>query len=127
MAVSREQVLEALRTLTLPNGEDLVSRDLVRALTIDENTVRFVIEAESPEVARQMEGVRRAAEQIVSRLPGVASASVLLTAHGPAPAKGPAPSLKIGGHPKPQQGPMEVTGVDRILAVAWRSGCSSSL
>ena len=67
MAVSREQVLEALRTLTLPNGEDLVSRDLVRALTIDENTVRFVIEAESPEVARQMEGVRRAAEQIVSR------------------------------------------------------------
>jgi ATP-binding protein involved in chromosome partitioning len=36
--------------------------------------------------------------------------------------KPPPPNLKIGGHPKPQDGPTSVPGVDRILAIASGKG-----
>ena len=113
----------ALADLRLPDGGDLVSRDMVRALTVDGDAVRFVIEAPSPDAARAMEPVRAAAEQMVGRLPGVGSVSVALTAHGPAqqPQQA-APSLKIGGHPKPQAGPMKPAGVKRIVAIASGKG-----
>lgn len=115
-------IKSALAKLNLSDGGDLVSRDMVRALTYDKGTVRFVIEAPSPEIARSMESVRQAAEKLVAQLPGVAEVQVALTAHGSsAPAPSP-PSLKIGGHPKPQAGPAPVAGVSRILAVASGKG-----
>lgn len=130
MTVSREEVLDALRALTLPDGSDIVTRDLVRALSISGESVRFVIEAESAEVAKGMEPVRAAAEAIVRKLPGVGAVSVVLTAHAPSAGQAPRPaprgeppSLKIGQHPTPQQGgPQKVSGVDRILAVASGKG-----
>ncbi|MDF1709430.1 MAG: Mrp/NBP35 family ATP-binding protein [Paracoccaceae bacterium] len=121
MSLTRDRIEQALRQLALPDGGDLVSRDMIRALTISGGTVRFVIEAPSPEVARQMEPLRAAAEAIVARLPGVESVSVALTAHGPAE-KPAAPSLKIGGHPTPQAGPTKPSGVDRILAIGSGKG-----
>jgi ATP-binding protein involved in chromosome partitioning len=120
MEPTRDSILDALRRIPLPGGKDLVSADLIRALTIESGAVRFVIEAPSAEVARQMEPLRQAAETAVRAVPGVASASVVLTAHGPAP-KAP-PSLKIGGHPTPQAGPQRVVGVDRIIAIASGKG-----
>jgi ATP-binding protein involved in chromosome partitioning len=108
-----------LARLILPDGGDLVSRDMIRALRVENGDVRFVIEAPSPDIARQMEPLRQAAEKIVSAIEGVMSVSAALTAHGPA-AK--APSLKIGGHPKPQAGPMKPAGVDRILAIGSGKG-----
>ena len=121
LSVTRDMVVDTLRKISLPDGGDPVSRDLVRALAVDGDTVRFVLEAPTPEAARAMEPLRAAAEAAVSRLPGVARVSVALTAHGPA-AKPPAPSLKIGGHPTPQAGPMKPAGVDRILAVGSGKG-----
>ena len=121
MAVTREIIEKALRQLALPDGGDLISRDMVRALTLSDGAVRFVIEAPSPEIARKMEPLRAAAEQVVARIPGVDSVSVALTAHGPA-TKPPAPSLKIGGHPTPQAGPTKPSGVDRILAIGSGKG-----
>ncbi|MEM9474699.1 MAG: Mrp/NBP35 family ATP-binding protein [Pseudomonadota bacterium] len=125
----REGVLRALRSVTLPNGKDIVTADLVRALSVSDGAVRFVLEAESPEVAQAMEPVRAAAQAAASAVPGVSSAAVALTAHGPAakaPPRPPAgdgpPSLKIGRHPTPQQGRQKVSGVDRILAVASGKG-----
>ncbi|MCM2560670.1 Mrp/NBP35 family ATP-binding protein [Lutimaribacter sp. EGI FJ00015] len=123
MVVSKEAVEQALAKLRLPDGRDLISSDLVRALTVDGDAVRFVIEAPSADAARQMEPLRAAAEQAVSGLPGVGRVSVALTAHGPSQAAPkPAPSLKVGGHPKPQAGPMKPAGVDRILAIASGKG-----
>ena len=119
---TRESIFEVLATVTLRDGGDLISRDLIRALTIEGDSVRFVIEAESPEAAAGMEPARQAAEAAVAALPGVGSVSVVLTAHGPAPSKPAPPSLKVGGHPKPQNGPMEVPGVDRIIAIASGKG-----
>ena len=122
MPVTRDEILGALSRLTLPGGQDIVSRDMVRALTIDGETVRFVLEAADPAEAAKMEGVRRAAEEIVKALPGVTQASVVLTAHGPAPKAPEPPSLKVGRHPTPQAGPARVAGVDRILAIGSGKG-----
>jgi len=120
MTVRKEDVLSALEKIALPDGGDLVSRDFVRALTVDGGTVRFVIEAPDAGVAQRLAPVRDAAEKLVAGLSGVTSASVVLTAHGPA--EKPAPNLKIGGHPKPQAGPMKPAGVKKIIAIASGKG-----
>ncbi len=112
-------VKEALSRLVLPDGGDLISRDMIRALTIEGDSVRFVIEAPSPEIAGQMEPLRRAAEAAVGQVPGVAAVSAVLTAHGPAAAP---PKLKFGGHAKPQEGVMKPAGVKTILAVGSGKG-----
>ncbi|SFT81980.1 Mrp/NBP35 family ATP-binding protein [Sedimentitalea nanhaiensis] len=121
MAVTRTEIENSLSKLELPDGGTLVSRDMIRALTIEGRAVRFVIEAPTPEIARHMEPLRRAAEAAVAALDGVESVSVALTAHGPAQ-KPAAPGLKIGGHPKAQDGPTKPGGVDRILAIASGKG-----
>ena len=121
MAITKENVLAALERLALPDGGSLVSRDMIRALSVENGTVRFVIEAPSAQIAQQMEPLRKAAETAVSQLDGVSQASVVLTAHGPAE-KPPAPSLKIGGHPKPQDGPTKPSGVQRIIAIGSGKG-----
>ncbi len=125
MAVTREDVMAVLARVSLPDGGDLVSRDLVRALVVGaDGAVRFVIEAPSADAARGMESARVAAEAAVKALPGVTSATVVMTAHGPAakPAGDPPPSLKIGRHPTQQSGPQPVSGVDRIIAIASGKG-----
>jgi ATP-binding protein involved in chromosome partitioning len=83
--------------------------------------VRFVIEAPSPDVARRMEGLRQAAERGVAGLPGVGKCTVALTAHGPAEKSAP-PQLKVGGHPTPQQGPIRVPGVKKVIAIGSGKG-----
>ena len=121
MSVTKAEVEAALDRIMLPDGRSLIAHDLIRALGIDAGVVRFVIEAPTPEVARQMAPLRDAAEKLVRELPGVTSVSVALTAHGPA-AKPAPPSLKIGGHPKPQEGPSKPSGVQRILAIGSGKG-----
>ncbi|MEP2640500.1 Mrp/NBP35 family ATP-binding protein [Roseobacter sp.] len=122
MTVTKADVEATLRRVALPDGRSLIEHDLIRALVIQGGTVRFVIEAPSPEVARQMGPLRDAAEKIVAEMPGVDNVSVALTAHGPAEKKPAPPSLKIGGHPKPQDGPTKPTGVQRILAIGSGKG-----
>jgi ATP-binding protein involved in chromosome partitioning len=122
MPLARDAVLAAIGAVALPGGGRLADRDAVRALAIEgpegAAAVRFVLEV-APEEGRAFEPVRAAAEAAVRALPGVASVSALLTAHGPAPQ---APSLKIGRHPTPQAGPQPVPGVRTILAVASGKG-----
>jgi ATP-binding protein involved in chromosome partitioning len=121
MNITRDTILDALRQVALPGGRgDIVSADLVRALTIEGDSVRFVLEVD-PAEGRALEPVRAAAEAAVAALPGVARVSALLTAHGPA-AKAPPPDLKIGRHPTPQAGPAPVPGVRHIIAVASGKG-----
>ena len=122
MAITRDEILSELARLTLPGGENLVSRDMIRALTIESGAVRFVIEAADPAEAAKMDAIRAAAEELVRGMDGVVSVSVVLTAHGPAPKAQEAPSLKVGRHPTPQAGPAPVAGVDRILAIGSGKG-----
>jgi ATP-binding protein involved in chromosome partitioning len=122
MSITRDQILTALSRIAMPDGGDLVSRDLIRAVQIQDDAVQFVIEAPTPEIAARMEPVRAAAEAAVQALEGVRVARVALTAHGPAAKPAAPPSLKIGGHPKPQAGPTKPTGVQRILAIGSGKG-----
>jgi len=131
MTQTRDTILSALSGLSLPDGGDVVSRDLVRALRVEGGKVSFILEAESPEAAQKMGPVRLACEQLVKKLPGVEQVSVALTAHGPAPKAPPRPAapagdappnLQIGGHMKPQAGPMKPSGVQRIIGIGSGKG-----
>jgi ATP-binding protein involved in chromosome partitioning len=122
MIQTRDTILDALRGVVLPDGGDVVGRDMVRALRVEGGKVSFVLEAESPDAAARMEPVRLACEGLVRKLPGVDRVSVALTAHGPAVKVPPPPSLKIGGHPTPQAGPMRPVGVKRIIAIGSGKG-----
>ncbi len=120
--VERGAVLQVLAEVTLPDGGDLVGRDLIRALTVEAGAVRFVIEAASPDEARALAPALAEAEARLRALPGVTGVQAVMTAHGPA-ARPPPPSLKIGQHPTPQQGgPQRISGIDRIIAVASGKG-----
>jgi ATP-binding protein involved in chromosome partitioning len=122
MSANREEILNVLSGIAVPGGGSLVSRDLIRALTVGDGIVRFVIEAATPDEARALAPVQTVAEAAVAALPGVVSVQVVMTAHGPAARPAP-PSLKIGQHPTPQQGgPQRISGIDRIIAIASGKG-----
>jgi ATP-binding protein involved in chromosome partitioning len=120
MPLTREAVIEALRGVPMPGtGGSIVDADVVRALSVEDGRVRFVLEVD-PAQGAALEPVRAAAEAAVRGLPGAGAVVALLTAHGPAPK--PPPDLRIGRHPTPQAGPAAVPGVRRIIAVASGKG-----
>lgn len=128
MPVTRETILTAISDIVLPQGGTLGQADLIRALTIDQDTVRFVLEVENAATAQAMAPVETEARARLERIPGVAKVQIVMTAPAkPAPPKavsgqGAAPSLKIGGHPTPQAGPQAIPGVRHIIAVGSGKG-----
>ena len=128
MPVTRETILTAISDIVLPQGGTLGQADLIRALTIDQETVRFVLEVENAATAQAMAPVEAEARARLERIPGVAKVQIVMTAPAkPAPPKavsgqGAAPSLKIGGHPTPQAGPQAIPGVRHIIAVGSGKG-----
>lgn len=120
---TEKAIMAELGRLQLPDGDNPVSADMIRAQTIEGGKVRFVIEAASPEDAARMEPIRAAAVELVGKLDGVESVSAVLTAHGAqsAPAKAP-PKLSIGGHPDPKRKDIRPPGVKRIIAVGSGKG-----
>lgn len=122
MTLEKDDILAAVAGISVPGGGNLASRDMVRAVQIDGDIVRFVIEAPDAATAVTLEPVRQDAVAAVQRIRAGLQVSVVLTAHSapkPAPA---APSLKVGRHPTPQAGPAPVAGVDRILAIGSGKG-----
>ncbi len=113
----REAVLANLKKIVDPaSGQDIVSSGLVRALNVEGDQVRFVIEID-PKKAEQMEPIRAAAEQAASMVEGVEKVSAMLTAHSE---KAP-PELKP--KPKPSDtAPAALPGVARIIAIASGKG-----
>lgn len=115
---NREAVLEELKQVIDPaTGKDVVSSGMMRALTVEEGAVRFVLEID-PARAEAMEPVRADAEARVRALGGVTQVSAMLTAHA---TKAPPPDLKPAAKAAPQ-GPQPVPGVARIVAIASGKG-----
>ena len=86
-----ETVRAALRAIRDPaTGQDLVASGMVQGLAARDGLVQFAL-AVSRERAREMEPLRQAAEQAAAAVPGVLSATAVLTAHRPAPAPPAAP------------------------------------
>lgn len=119
MSEVKTAVETVLKQVELPDGGNLISRDMIRALRVDDGVVRFVIEAPSAESAKQMEPLRQVAERAAASVAGVTSASAVLSA--PTAGKAP-PQLKVGGHAKPQEGVMKPAGVKTILAIGSGKG-----
>ena len=118
MSVSRDAVLTCLKTLTDPvSGSDIVEAGLVRALSVEDGAVRFVMEV-NPAQTDAYAALRDSADAAVKALEGVVSVSVVLTAHAQ---KAPPPDLKLGRKAEPV-GPEKVPGIDRIIAIASGKG-----
>ncbi len=115
-AATREDVLSALKEITAPDGTDIVSAGIVRALNVEGGSVRFVMEIPGS-AAKDFEPIRATAEEKVKALPGIETVSAMMTAHS-APAA--PPDLK----PKPAapKGPQKIPGIDRIVAIASGKG-----
>ncbi|RCS24927.1 iron-sulfur cluster carrier protein ApbC [Phyllobacterium salinisoli] len=78
--VTREQVLERLKTVTGPDFEsDIVALGLISDIFIADRKVFFSITVPA-ERAQELEPLRTAAERVVKEIPGVESALVTLTA-----------------------------------------------
>ena len=80
MAISQESVLLELRQIAVPGGGNLVSADMVRALSVENGTVRFVIEAADAATARALAPVEAEAERRLKALPGVERVQIVTTA-----------------------------------------------
>lgn len=112
------RVRGALAAIADPvSGGDIVTAGMVRALSVQNGKVSFVIEV-APERAEGAEPLRRAAEQAAAAVDGVETASAVLTAHAKAPE---VPNLKGGARPQPQ-GPQRLPGIDHVVAVASGKG-----
>ena len=118
MSITREAILQELKRVQMPDGQNIVDADFVRAVAIEGEAVRFVLEVPAA-LGPKMEPVRKAAESLVSEMAGVTSVSVILTAHE-APKE--PPNLRIGGHAKPQDDRQPVPGVKKIIAIASGKG-----
>jgi len=117
MSATREDILAALKQIKDPkSGSDMVTAGLVKALTVDDGTVRFVMEID-PAAHTVMEAVRADAQAALEALDGVEKVTIALTAHSNATP----PDLKAHGAAKPQ-GPQKIPGVDRIIAIASGKG-----
>ena len=114
MALSREEVLACLKTVKAPSGVDLVEAGLVRALNVDGDAVRFVMEVDAPEPYMP---AKAEAEEKLKAL-GASAVSVVMTAHSKPT---PPPDLKPSRQAEPA-GPQKIPGVDRIIAVASGKG-----
>ena len=127
MAVTETQITEALRAIRLPQGGDIVSAGMISGLTVRDGHVGFAIEVNLAE-APVMEPVRKAAEKVVMDLPGVLSATVVLTAHRAAPQTAQRPSgpqrPQVHGHAHGQPGGnrLHLPGIKHIIAVASGKG-----
>ncbi len=119
MSLNRDDILNELSGIKLPDGTDLASSGLIQALAVESGAVRFVLEAKSPEDAANLSSVRDAAETAVKNMQGVTSVSVVLTAHAP-PAQ--PPNLKKAKKPAAPEGRQKIAGVNNIIAVGSGKG-----
>jgi len=81
VSISRKNILEKLATVKDPElGKDLVSLNMISDIIIKNGNVGFSIEVD-PKRGPSLEPLRKEAENVVRKTPGVLSVSAVLTAH----------------------------------------------
>jgi ATP-binding protein involved in chromosome partitioning len=124
-----EQLQAALRGVRDPiSGRDLIEAGMLEGIEQRGGLVQASLLIDRAQ-AKAMEPVRRAAEQALAAVPGVRSATVILTAHrGPAPQPPPAPDRAPPGAgpgtgiPDPQGRGKLLDYVGAVIAVASGKG-----
>ena len=120
--VTEQQVLDALKCIVDPErGKDIVSLGMVQGLRIKEGHVVLALEVD-PKRGPQLEPLREQVETLVHKLPGVITASVVLTAER----QGAVPTPPQRPHHHHPAGPATAGGllpeVGAIVAVASGKG-----
>jgi len=132
--VTKEQVLETLKTIRAPDLEQsIVELGMVSDIFISDGKVYFSITVPADK-ATALEPMRLAAEQAVKTIPGASGALVTLTADKkagtsePKPARSPAPHAHPHAHapqpsaPQTRGAKIGVPGIGAIIAVASGKG-----
>jgi ATP-binding protein involved in chromosome partitioning len=129
MAVTKEQVVQALGQVAGPDGTPLPQTGTLSDVVANDGKVFFSISVDAGAV-QAWEPVRKRAEEAVRAIPGVQSAMIALTAErkgGPGSGAGAAARPAAGAAPgrRPGQGgeqPVGVPGITSIIAVASGKG-----
>ena len=113
--VTKEQIIDALKTVDSgAGGLDVVAREWVKDVVVKDGHVAFALEV-PPALGPKLEPVRATAEKAVYDLPGVISATAVLTA-------------EKEGAPQPQaqsgrgRDRLELPGIAAVVAVASGKG-----
>jgi ATP-binding protein involved in chromosome partitioning len=117
--VTEQQIIDALRCVV--DGErkqDIISLGMIQGVQVKDGHVAMSLGVD-PERGPRMEPLRKQVETLVHKLPGVISASVVLTAERQRAA--PAPSARSGPAPGPHGGEL-LPDVKAIIAVASGKG-----
>ncbi|MGE5442160.1 MAG: Mrp/NBP35 family ATP-binding protein [Bacteroidota bacterium] len=119
--VTEQQVIDALRCVADPDrGKDIVSLGMVQGLRVKDGHVALALEVDAQR-GPYLEPLRKQAETLVHKLPGVITASVVLTAERPSPAA--APQRAPHRHaPHAATGERLLPEVGAIVAVASGKG-----
>jgi ATP-binding protein involved in chromosome partitioning len=128
-AVSADSLREALRAVIDPaSGKDIVTAGLIEGIQVRDGLVHVALLTDRAHAAK-MEPVRKAAEQLLGRQPGVQNAAVVLTANKPAAAAPPpqaghshAHGHGPGAHGGGQPAALLLPDVKAIVAVASGKG-----
>ncbi|MEI7712879.1 MAG: Mrp/NBP35 family ATP-binding protein [Rhodospirillales bacterium] len=123
---TQDALRNALRAIQDPaTGRDIVAAGLVEGIEIRDGLVQVSLLTDRAKAA-SMEPVRREAEQVLSRQPGVTNATAVLTAHKPGARPAPPPQPHAHGHDHvgggAQKAPMLLPEVKAIVAVASGKG-----
>ena len=112
-------VTKALAAVKDPaSGQDVVAAGMVQGLVVRDGMVHFALQV-AREAAASMEPVRAAAEAAARAVPGVISATAVLTAHRAEAAPAARPAAPRG---PASPGPMLLSDVRAIIAVASGKG-----
>jgi ATP-binding protein involved in chromosome partitioning len=129
---STDALRAALREIKDPaSGQDIVSAGLVEGIQLRDGLVQVTLLTDRAHAAA-MEPVRRTAEALLARQPGITNATAILTAHkGPSPASttsarqgnaAPQPHAHGPGHGPGAKAPLLLPEVKAIVAVASGKG-----
>ncbi len=119
--VTEADVLARLKGIVEPEtGQDIVSLGMVTGLVVKDGNVGFSIEV-APDKGPALEPLRKTVERSVHEMPGVVSATVVLTAHRPQTQSAPPPRGQHAPQQQQETKPL-APGVKNIVAVASGKG-----
>jgi len=115
-AISNEIILSSLKTIIVPSvGKSVVDLGIVSNIIIKDGNIGFSLEI-TPDQANEMELVRKECEDQIRRLPGVLSATVVLTSE-----RSPTPQSRNEAKQTTQE-TNNIPGIGAIVAVASGKG-----
>ncbi|MED5304018.1 MAG: P-loop NTPase, partial [Pseudomonadota bacterium] len=117
--MTEASITAALSSVTAPGRDsDLVTANQVSGIVLKDGHVGFTIEID-PSEKEQADAIRAASEAAVKALPGVLSATAMLTAHQAAPSQPSAPADPGAGDAASRE-PLKPAG--HLIAVASGKG-----